>query len=324
MEKCLLPFTLDVDMLTYHNRAFPLGVIKANIKDYDVWLCNKLINCFFRENGARLHSFDNAIWSEDIGLSKVEKKFFEREELDQISIDIVAQNKELLNNGTYIVGNYDEYFVKGKWPYHKRHYNHDYVIFGYDDKKKVFKSAAYMADKRYQYCDISYMDYYNSLAKSEYPITILNYKIDKAFVPEVDVVHISKQLENYLLSKEDAPVSNVYYGIEAWDKLEEYVYETSESSLDLRYGRLYMEHRGIMMKRMHKLNEMGILNDEILLKDYHNNVFLPAQAIHYLFIKYNITGNDIVRQHILEIMRRVNKDEKRLIEKMLEKIGGRR
>lgn len=31
MGKCLLPFTIDVEMRAYHNRSFPMGIIKANI-----------------------------------------------------------------------------------------------------------------------------------------------------------------------------------------------------------------------------------------------------------------------------------------------------
>lgn len=42
MGKVLLPFELDVEMRMYHNKSFPLGIIKANINDYDIWLCKKL------------------------------------------------------------------------------------------------------------------------------------------------------------------------------------------------------------------------------------------------------------------------------------------
>lgn len=31
----VLPFELDVEMRMYHNKSFPLGIIKANIDEYD-------------------------------------------------------------------------------------------------------------------------------------------------------------------------------------------------------------------------------------------------------------------------------------------------
>lgn len=58
MNSCILPFTIDVEMRGYHNRAFPLGVIKANISDYDIWLCNKLINCRYMTR----------VWLKDISI----------------------------------------------------------------------------------------------------------------------------------------------------------------------------------------------------------------------------------------------------------------
>ncbi len=52
MMNCfILPFTTDVEMKAYQNKAFPLGAIKATIKDYNTWLCNKLIDCAYYANG---------------------------------------------------------------------------------------------------------------------------------------------------------------------------------------------------------------------------------------------------------------------------------
>lgn len=38
-----------------------------------------------------------------------------------------------LNQGMYINGTYNEFYVKGKKAYQQYNFNHDYVIFGYDD-----------------------------------------------------------------------------------------------------------------------------------------------------------------------------------------------
>lgn len=44
-SKLVLPFEIDVEMRAYQNKAFPFGIIKANLENYDIWLCGKLINC---------------------------------------------------------------------------------------------------------------------------------------------------------------------------------------------------------------------------------------------------------------------------------------
>ena len=50
MKICVLPFDIDVEMRAYHNKSFPLGIIKSNLSDYRVWLCNKLVNCVYRNS----------------------------------------------------------------------------------------------------------------------------------------------------------------------------------------------------------------------------------------------------------------------------------
>ena len=54
-----------------------------------------------------------------------------------------------------------------------------------------------MADRSYGFYDITYEDYYNSIAKSVFDSWIWYRKIDKSYVPQVDIVHIQKKLENY-------------------------------------------------------------------------------------------------------------------------------
>lgn len=303
MGKCLLPFTIDVEMRAYHNKSFPLGIIKANIADYDVWLCNKLINCICYENNV-LDAIDDDLWSEKVGLTHNESLFLKREEFNQKNPDIITKNIEMLEQGRYIIGVYDEFFIPGKRPYQKRHFNHDYVIFGYDDEERVFKSAAYI---------------YNSIVKSEYDYWVCYRKIDKSYVPTVEIKHIKKKLENYLVSRDDN-VSNrqVSFGMEAWGKFREYVQEIGDNKMDNRYARLYMEHRNIMVKRMRKLNEMGFLNDCSLTDEYHRNVYLPAQAVHHLFIKYNLTRDHKARQRILGMIQKTNETEEKIISRMLE------
>ena len=48
---CILSFDMSPECLAYHNKAFELGIIKANISEYDKWLSNKLINCVCTKQG---------------------------------------------------------------------------------------------------------------------------------------------------------------------------------------------------------------------------------------------------------------------------------
>ena len=304
-------------MRAYQNIAFPLGIIKANIVDYDVWLCNRLINCSNENN--LIEVIDDDLWSEKEGLANSELIYLEREEFNQNVPDILAKNKEVLEQGRYIIGNYDEFYAPGKESYQKRHFNHDYVIFGYDDEEGVFKSAAYMPDGKYQFFDITYEDYYNSITKSIYGYWVYYRKIHKSYKPQVDILYIHKQLENYLLSRADDRVSDrqASFGMEVWERFKEHVQEVENSWLDNRYSRLYIEHKDIMLKRINKLHELGFFNDSTLTEEYYCNVYISARTVHYLFLKYNLTGDNRIRQRILDIIQKTNESEKCIIGRLI-------
>lgn len=321
MEKCILPFTVDVEMKAYHNKAFPLGVMKANMPDYEIWLCNKLINCMHRLSG----SFDvcnRDLWSEDDGLIITQvlhlyPKTFKK-------IDIISLNKDMLENGAYITGDYNEFFIEGKKAYKKYDYSHDYIIYGYDDEKEIFKSAAFMDNGGYNLFDIKYQNYYESIVENKVNQMYLEYRqFNYEYVPKINIVTIKEKLYCYLSSKKDyisfrADAS--CYGVAVWDELVEYISNIGEKNLDYRYSRVYMEHKGIMVKRFKKLYEYGYLQEDRFYKEYFNDICLPAQAIHHMFIKFNMTRDIKLLSKINKMMSDVNIKEINIIERVIDKL----
>lgn len=316
MEKISLPFTLDVEMKMYHNKSFPLGIIKANIKDYDSWLCNKLINCICRPN----YSFDcieEDIWSMGDGLTFFQGMRLTPETFSVNGFNLIEFNKSMLSKGFYITGTYNEFYIPQKMPYKKADFNHDYVLFGYDDEKKVFKSAAYLDNEIYSYFEIGYENYYYGVTKNIAVKSSLQfYYVDKNYLSKIDICSIKNKLHSYLYSNQDDHGN--FYGIAAWDKLSEYVLENDE--LDPRYSRAYMEHRLCMLKRIYKLQESSYIYDEVLGKEYMNDVYTKAQCIHNMFLKYNLTRNKNLLLRISNLIKEINKKEFILIEKMLKSI----
>ena len=316
MGKLLLPFTLDVEMRMYHNKSFPLGIIKSNIKDYDSWLCNKLINCICRPNYI-FDSLEDDIWSTRDGLTFSQGMWLTPETFATTGFDLIRFNKSMLEKGFYITGTYNEFYIPQKIPYRKVDFNHDYVIFGYDDEIQSFNSAAYLNNEIYSFFDISYDNYYLGVTKNIAEKSGLQfYNINKNYLPKVDICSIKNKIHNYLYSKQDEHGN--FYGIAAWDKLAEYIFENEE--LDFRYSRAYMEHRLCMLKRIRKLRELSYIDDASLEIEYFNNVYEKAQCIHNLFIKYNLKRNTNLLLRMEKLIREINEKEFLLIERLLNSI----
>lgn len=323
MKSVILPFTIDVELRPYHNKAFPIGIAKANMADYDIWLCNKFINSYMSIRGD-FNSYDEDQYSLSDGFGVKRAIELPTPAFDNKGIDLVALNKAMIKEGWYINGNYNEFYIKGKKPYNSRDFNHDYIIFGYDDEQKVFKSAAYMADGSYSYYDIDYENYHQSIIGSKTErVNVRYYQVNKDYSPTLDIKGIKENLCNYLYSRKDAQgtETNYFWGMEAWAKFMEYIENIGESKLDCRYSRCYMEHRAVMLKRIKKLLELGYLKDVELYEEYSKSVCLPAKTVHYLFIKYNVSQNTKVIPKIVEMVLETNENEALLIRKFVEELG---
>ena len=167
-KEITLPYTLEVETITYQTQAFPLGMIKANIKEYDTWICNKFIDYYYHMQVGRFSIFDTDTWGYKEGLTTHDSLYVNEEGFKDNIADVIRYNKNMLENGHYIFGMYNEFYIPGKKAYQRYDFAHGYMIFGYDDSKQVFHSAGYLANGHYQYFDIGFEDYYKSIINCEY------------------------------------------------------------------------------------------------------------------------------------------------------------
>ena len=100
----MLPFVLDVPSISYHNKAFPLGVMKANLKNFDCWICNKLIQCVYEPVHIRYNLFNEDIWSNRENITTTQSFHVSPDIFQYSSFDILGIVKDMLNHGYYVGG----------------------------------------------------------------------------------------------------------------------------------------------------------------------------------------------------------------------------
>lgn len=200
-------------------------------------------------------------------------------------------------------------------------FNHDYVIFGYDEKKKVFKSAAYLNDGSYSCYDIEYNDYFEAVTKNIVNKTSINYYlINSNYIAQIDIETIKSKLNDYLHSKlnGDESTSGEIFGLSVWDKMTEYVL-TVDDELDVRYSRAYMEHHSLMLKRIQTLLKYKYIKNNSLEKEYQD-IFSNTRKVQNMFIKYNISKNRDLLSIISDTLRMVTCAERRAIKLLIDDI----
>lgn len=322
----ILPFAIDVEMITYQSQAFPLGIIKANMKNYDIWLCDKLIlNRYNADKPSLL--FD----TNDEDLLSLCDGFISAQSLSTATLRDFCKSRELINynrmmidQGYYISGGVDDFYIPQKSSFNKYHFDHDYVLFGYNDFMSVFYSAGYLEDGRYNFFNITYDDYLQGVINHKSSDIYINYhKTNNAYQPKINIPLIKYKLQEYLnpfhLSQPDA--TNVKYGTAAWMMLAEYVNTNKDTLLDIRYGRLFMEHRYVMLQRIRVLKEIGVIENEKEISDYHAHVYMRAKAVFLLFIKQNSCPRADIPIKISQMIFEIVQAESEIINRVIGSIN---
>lgn len=321
MGKRILPFTLNVEMVAYQNRAFWLGIAKANLYKYELWLCNKLTNSVFWENGI-LEPFEEDPWSLQEDMFEEQCIGFHPQLFTLEGIDLLTLNKSMIERGYYVLGNYNECYIPQKKAYRVCDFDHDYILFGYDDSTETFKSAGYTNSGKYEVFDITYRDYLlaviNNLAvKAE----IKYYKINNTYEPAINLNHIREKTQHYLLCRwhESGQLSNDKFGLDSWLQLANYV-ATAGKELDVRLSKYYVEFHNVMLHRMQLVECYNVVVGDELSKRYEN-VVERAHLVHNLFMKYNLSPRDSMLSRIVKIISENRKAEEIVIRDFLDSLS---
>lgn len=321
--KVILPFDEAPESTTYHWIAFPLGVIKANIKDYFYWLSCKLINCVYRRDIAQYDFIEKDVWGVKQGLSETQTVDIIPQILSNDYINVISLLEFLIQEGYFITGEYNEFYIPQKSMFNRSDYLHDYIIWGYDNRKELFFTTGYLKNGDYRTFEIPYSNYYNSIVNTpSMRVKMWFHKINKKFNARLDISTISDQLESYISStcRDEEHTANTIFGIDVWHYLESQLSNYHAPFIDLRQSRLIMEHKNIMFLRLNELQKNGYLKDNSLVEKYHCDVVEKAKLLHLLFIKYNLVHTQITINHALEVLRAVNIVEQCILIQVLKSL----
>lgn len=319
--RVILPFDSKPESKTYHWIAFPLGVIKANIKDYSNWLACKCINCIYRRDIAQYDFIEKDIWGVKQGLSETQTIDIIPQIVTNDYLNVIKLLEYLIQTGYYITGEYNEYYIPQKGAYLQADFLHDYIIWGCDNEKEVLYSTGYLKGGNYQTFEISYADYYKSIINApSQRIKLWFHKINSEYSVSLNVAEIINQLQNYLSSvcPGEEISSNTIFGIDAWRYLENQVKDHDSPFIDLRRSRLLAEHKNIMHLRLNGMLKNGYLIDNRLTEKYRSEISEKAQVFHLLCIKYNLIHAKDVLFHAYDVLREINNTEPDILKNVLD------
>lgn len=242
-------------------------------------------------------------------------------------IHVVIRN--MLDDGFYVAfGGVDDYYVKGKSWYHKRHFDHDGLICGYNQEEKTYSIYAYDQSWRYRVFKTTQRSFDEGrkaqFRKSSYG-SIYALKPKKEQV-ELDPDMIYSRMKEYLghPTNEITPrKEGRVYGVAVQDYIGIYLNKLIDGStpyekIDRRIFRMIWEHKKVMYKRLIAVENKLQLNHDI--SEQYKPLIKEADDMRMLYAAHRIKRRDAVLPVIQNKLSVVNATEMRLLAMFLEQL----
>ena len=312
MNKFVLPYEFDVLSISSQFDAFYLGINKAINPCYLDDVFNDYGQVMLIEPSL-LNFYSSWIYMPDM-YHKLDIQF--NKNIDEGFKEFNEPNfliylKKLLEQGFYIQGFYDEYFIPGKDAYEKYPLSHGYLIYGYDDKNQCFLSAGYNNDI-YKPFNIEYSNFLNSITSKNVNSTSISFikPNEKYLNIPTDIKKVYVVIRGYLESIDiyGGSSHSKLFGVDAV----RYVIdaENERERFDLKNIRLLFEFRHINQLKLEFLLKNNYMSDEKIISE-QKALTDESRITLILATKYNITLNKDLRERVLcRLTEQLNKEIK--------------
>jgi len=322
----LLPFPEIPIFQSYHNKAFPFGIVQANnTSDIEKWACTKCINCVFTPYEED-HMFDVITidpWGQEEGLIEYRDVFFDKYLLKQPNYNLLSLIRRYITQGYYVAGLYNEKYIPGKWAFERIDYYHDFLIIGFD--KENFISVGYLSDGRFHRYDIPNRNMYDSLTKTLFSkmwLILLKYNCGNLPIPNIDI--LIAELDNYISTADQLTLMNTpgnSFGIATMGRLKDFfvaeVKENNRIYMDRRYTRVLYEHKWVLTKVVENFldNDKKQKIYEVAFRNYQR-----AKSIHMLGLKMQYTQNGKLIDNAETLMNEIIYEETEYIPELINEL----
>ena len=238
--------------------------------------------------------------------------------------------RNMLDKGYYVYfGDIDDYYIKGKSWYHKRHFFHNGLICGYDQTDKTYSLYAYDSEWRYRKFRTPQSAFNAGRLSAEKNgchgiFCALKMKNDNITLSPETIYENLKHYLNSNLEKYSFEGEGRVYGIVVHTYISEYVMrlyrgEIPYERMDRRVFRLIWEHKKVMLERIAKVEEA--LHFDNTFSEKYRPLVKEADTMRMLYAAYNMKRRDSLLPIISEKLLRIEKNEREILTELTEKMG---
>ena len=135
--KKILPFNINPPVISYQHHAFPLGVLFTNESFINDFVSNYVHLFYLRNDAIDPHAinfyrnddyFAKDCFIKNMIMANGGNRFLIDYTLESFSDMLVF----MIDNGYYVYGLIDEYYLPNRRAYKIKHWTHDFLIYGYE------------------------------------------------------------------------------------------------------------------------------------------------------------------------------------------------
>ena len=327
----MVDLPLAVPMYSTYNFQGPCIAVTAENPSIRNWILNEV--CILACNRSFLTGRTSpdvfvvkSSWKDNPYLEKIEYTL----RFSDGYINPVIHN--LLDHGYYVCfDNMDDFYIKGKSWYHKRHLAHDGMICGYNRQDKTYCIYAYDSNWIYRKFWTPQRCFDRSREASQKnggcgEIYGVRAKPDQV---ELSPKTVYKNMQEYLDSSfEQYPTDGegIVYGIIVQEYLAIYIGKLYDGSVpyertDSRVLRLLWEHKKVMLERMIATEKE--LSFETGFAEKYKKVVADADWLRMLYASHHIRRRDEILPKIQNGILKLKEDEEKILTGFVNCLGER-
>lgn len=250
-----------------------------------------------------------------------------REMFENSTNDLIEMIQNLLANGYYLTGNYNAFYIKAKSAYQCYDTNTVYLIYGYNQKARIFYAIGKTSNSTFEPYEIGYDEYIPAVFNRESGLFNLNFlKFNDDCVIKVDIKKVHNGIYDYLHSKrkEDGPVlegetRNYRYGLNCYHDFLNSLTNQHEYRCYIEpvsYA-VFLEHHILMQKRIDYLISADIIDDKELGDEYRQ-IVEHSKRIYSSCLQYNISFDPQLIKQIYAGVALIINEEEQLLNRLLK------
>lgn len=236
-----------------------------------------------------------------------------------------------INSKMYFYASFDEFYVPHKHCYGKRHFQHDFMIYGYDSVQKEYLLLGYTDKQIFETTPISFAQleeafFLNAVGTEN--VHLISKK--ENFKYDFDLRLVYEMLGDYLNGRNSSERCRMYgdtlenrvFGLDIYKYLRQYFKLLVRANIycDIRPLHILYEHKKCMVLRLEYMYNNNYIDDDSHLYDDCKCIENETLAMRDLQLKYTITNDKSCLNKIVNKLFEIEQKEKKLLENLLDKI----